>query len=52
MSKYRKGIVAAAGALASAVAAGLVPDPWDKWAMVVLAVCTAMGVYSVPNTTR
>lgn len=49
MDRYRKGLVAAAGMLGQLVAAGLIPEPWDKWAVVVLAALTAAGVYAVPN---
>jgi hypothetical protein len=49
MDRYRKGIVAAAGLLGQLVAAGIIPAPYDKWAMAVLAALTALGVYAVPN---
>jgi len=52
MGRYRKGLVAAAGLLAQAVAAGIIPAPYDKWAAIFLAALTAAGVYAVPNTIR
>ena len=50
MSRYRKAGVAVAGALAQAVAAGVVPEAWLPWAQVALAVATALGVWAAPNT--
>jgi hypothetical protein len=46
----RKTLVSLAGALASIVALGVLPDPWDTWLPMALAVLTALGVYAVPNT--
>jgi hypothetical protein len=47
--KYAKAVVAVLGGAAT-VAAAIPPDTtlW-RWAQVVLALATAVGVYSVPN---
>jgi len=45
----RKAGVAALGAVAAALAAGLLPDPWDKVGAAVVAVGTYLGVYATPN---
>lgn len=50
-TRYRKAIVAAAGAIATAVATALTDDTITsgEWALVVVAVLTALGVYGVRN---
>jgi hypothetical protein len=50
LTDARKFGVGLLGALATAAAAGLVPAPYDRWAPVVIALATALGVYAVPNT--
>jgi hypothetical protein len=45
----RKAGVAAGGILGTALATGLLPDPWDKVAIGVMAVLTYFGVYQVSN---
>ncbi len=47
--RARKFLVAAVGALAVIVAAGILPEPAKSWAVAALAVATALGVYRVPN---
>jgi hypothetical protein len=44
-----KALVALATAISEALALGLVPAPYDKWAVVTLAVLGAYGVFRVPN---
>ena len=48
-ASYRKGIVAAVGLVAQALAAGLLTGTAATWAQVLLAIATALGVYGVPN---
>lgn len=48
--KARKALVAAGGALASLVALGVLPSPYQEIAVAVLAALTATGVYAIPNT--
>ena len=45
----RKAGVAAVGALASAVAANLLPEPWNTVGAAVVAVATYFGVYHTEN---
>lgn len=45
----RKAGVAAVGALASAVAANLLPEPWNTVGAAVVAVATYFGVYRTSN---
>jgi len=47
--RARKFLVALLGFAASAVAAGIVPEPYDQWVTVAVAGLTALGVYRVPN---
>jgi hypothetical protein len=49
LSVSRKWGVALLGVVAQAAASGAVPDKYAPWAAVVVAVATAVGVYSVPN---
>ena len=49
LAKVRKLVVAGIGALAQAVAAGLLPAKYEAWGAVILALATALGVYAVPN---
>lgn len=59
MDRYRKSLVAAAGALAQiavtldeAALNGALPASWVPWARVVIALGTAVGVYATPNAHR
>ena len=45
----RKASVAAVGALASAVAAGVLPSPWQEVGVCVVALATYFGVYHTRN---
>ena len=45
----RKAAVAAVGALASAVAANMLPEPWNTVSAAVVAVATYFGVYQTRN---
>ena len=49
LATVRKFAAAIAGALAQAVAAGVLPEQYAKWAAVAIAIATALGVYAVPN---
>ena len=53
MSRYRKAIVAALGAVLTflyyAQAAALIDGPAADWIMVTILTATAVGVYRVPN---
>jgi hypothetical protein len=51
-SVARKAAVGGVGALATGVAYGVFPDPWDKLAVGVLAVATYFGVYHTENAPR
>lgn len=48
-AEIRKALVAAATGLSQALALGFLPEPYDKVALLVLAVLGAYGVYAVPN---
>lgn len=45
----RKAGVAVLGVVVMGLSNGVIPEPWDKVAVAVLAVATYFGVYSVPN---
>lgn len=47
---YRKYAVALAAAITEALALGLLPSPFDKYAAAVLAFLSAAGVRAVSNT--
>jgi hypothetical protein len=49
LRQSRKALVAALGALASLVALGVLPSPYQEIAVALVAVATSLGVYSVPN---
>lgn len=49
LASIRKFLAALTGAVAVAVANGLLPAPWDKWVSGALAVATAFVVYLVNN---
>jgi hypothetical protein len=45
----RKATTAAAFVGVSAVAAHLVPSPWDTWLEIIIAAGAYVGVYAMPN---
>jgi hypothetical protein len=49
LALIRKFLAALSGAVAVAVANGLLPDPYAKWVSSGLAVITAFIVFFVPN---
>lgn len=49
MKHARKAVVALVGVVAQAVNLGLLPEQWQEWAAVVIALATAVGVYQAPN---
>ena len=49
-SDVRKFFVAFAGVIAQIIAANVLDDRIQSWAVAVLALLTAVGVYEVPNT--
>lgn len=52
VAEARKAVVAVAGAAASLLGAGLLPDPVAGYVALGLAVLSALGVYAVPNRAR
>lgn len=52
LTDARKAGVAVVGGLAEALSLGLLPEPWSKWAAVIVAAATAAGVYGVGNKDR
>ena len=49
IAEFRKGLIAALGALAVISSMGILPAPWDKYVAAVLALASALGVTLVPN---
>ena len=49
MSRYRKALVAVLGIAVQAVQYGVIPQQYQAWGAVVLALATALGVYVTPN---
>jgi hypothetical protein len=49
MAEVRKAITAALGGLVAILGTGIVPEPWNTWAVTVVMVATVLGVYNVPN---
>ena len=47
--EVRKALVAVATALSQALAMSLIPEPYDKYALLLLAVLGVYGVFKVPN---
>ena len=45
IEKFRTAAVALLGFLASALAAGILPSPYDQWAAIVLAIASVLGVH-------
>jgi len=52
LAEARKALAAVAGFAATAVASGVLPPRQASWAVVIIALATAAGVYSVPNAVR
>lgn len=50
VAHIRKFVAAIVGATAQAVALGLLDDQAGKYLAVFIAACTALGVYSLPNS--
>ena len=52
LARFRKAVVAVVGAVATAVATALTDDTITsgEWALVAVAVLTALGVYGIPNS--
>lgn len=48
-TEVRKFLVAAATGLTQALSLGLLPSPFDKYAVLCLSVLGAYGVFAVPN---
>lgn len=48
-AEVRKFLVAVATGMSQALALGLLPSPYDKYVMCVLAILGAYGVFAVPN---
>lgn len=48
-AEVRKFLVAVATGLSQALALGLLPSPYDKYAMLCLAVLGSYGVWRMPN---
>lgn len=49
LEQVRKAIASALGGLAAVVATGIVPEPWNTWAVTAIMVGTVLGVYNLPN---
>ena len=49
--QVRKYAVAVIGVLVQVASAGVLPEKYQPWAAVVVALATALGVYHVPNAT-
>ncbi len=49
LGRYRKTIAAAVGAIAAIVSLNLVHGTAQTWLVGIVAVATALGVYTVPN---
>jgi hypothetical protein len=49
MTRYRKTAVAVLGGAATIATAIPQESPWWRWAQIIIAVATAVGVYSVRN---
>jgi len=45
----RKTGMAVLGILAQVAALGLLPAPYDRWAPIIVAIATALGVYAVQD---
>lgn len=49
LDQTRKAITSAFGGLVAILATGIVPEPWNTWAVTAVMVATVLGVYRVPN---
>ena len=49
LAEIRKAVIAVVAAVGEAASLGLLPDPWSKYAAVVLAAAASYGVFKVPN---
>ena len=52
LNEARKTGVTILGIVAAVASQGMLPDPEAKWAAVIVALATALGVYHVPNVTE
>ena len=49
VAAVRKAAIAVVAAVGEAASLGLLPDPWSKYAAVLLAGAASYGVWKVPN---
>jgi hypothetical protein len=52
LADYRKGLTALAGALADALALGLLHGTAQQWAVIVLNALTVIGIVAIRNGTK
>lgn len=52
LAQTRKGIAALVGFVAAALAAGLVPDQYVRYAAIIISAATVLGVYGVKNAPK
>lgn len=51
VSRYNKLIPTILGIIVQAIAVGILPSDVEKWAVILIAVLTAAGVYVAPQNT-